>query len=364
MPVRLSPHWNAGDPGVARLEAFGRLMAGLAPWLALDGASAQEPAAQSENDAVSSQARQLYKWYLDAIPRAADPASPDYMAWDCGPQPLVDAAYLAHAFLRAPRALWEPLDRATRRRLVGEFQKLRRVKTAYNNWLLFAALIETFLHRAGARHDPFRIDLALRKTDEWYVGDGWHGDGPRFALDYYNGYVIHPMLLDITAHWAKHPSAGLATPELAAAALRRARRYAGHLERLISPEGAYPPVGRSLTYRLAVFQPLGQLALLDRLPDELAPAQVRCALTAVMRRMFSGDANFDENDFLQLGFAGCQPGIADVYTNTGSLYMTSLGFLPLGLPAGHPFWSDPPADWTSRKAWSGRPFPKDYAVQY
>ena len=32
--------------------------------------------------------------------------------------------------------------------------------------------------------------------------------------------------------------------------------------------------------------------------------------------------------------------VADWYTNNGSLYMTSLAFLPLGLPAAHPFWTD------------------------
>jgi len=49
--------------------------------------------------------------------------------------------------------------------------------------------------------------------------------------------------------------------------------------------------------------------------------------------------NFDKNGFLQLGFAGHQPQMADVYTNTGSLYLTSVVFLPLGLPANHTFWT-------------------------
>ena len=47
------------------------------------------------------------------------------------------------------------------------------------------------------------------------------------------------------------------------------------------------------------------------------------------------------------------------YTNNGSLYMTSLVFMPLGLPADHPFWKDAAEPWTSQKAWSGQPFPID-----
>jgi len=44
--------------------------------------------------------------------------------------------------------------------------------------------------------------------------------------------------------------------------------------------------------------------------------------------------------------------------------MATLSFLPLGLPANDPFWTDPAADWTSKKAWSGQPLKKDYKVDY
>lgn len=34
-------------------------------------------------------------------------------------------------------------------------------------------------------------------------------------------------------------------------------------------------------------------------------------------------------------------------------------FMPLGLPADHPFWTDPAEEWTQQRAWSGKPFPID-----
>jgi hypothetical protein len=77
--------------------------------------------------------------------------------------------------------------------------------------------------------------------------------------------------------------------------------------------------------------------------------------------MFTTDNNFNEKGFLSIGFCGSQNNIADWYTNNGSLYMTSLSFLPLALPASHPFWSDAAQPWTSVKAWSGKPFPKDHS---
>ena len=143
-------------------------------------------------------------------------------------------------------------------------------------------------------------------------------------------------------------------------ALRRTRKYSIVLERLISPEGTFPVFGRSIPYRMAAMQPLALTAWYRRLPEGLAPGQVRGALTDVMHRMFDGKENFNEAGFLTICFAGRQPNIADWYTNNGSLYMTSLAFLPLGLPATDPYWTDAALPRTAQKAWSGQPFPKDH----
>ncbi|WP_111316993.1 DUF2264 domain-containing protein [Algoriphagus chordae] len=48
--------------------------------------------------------------------------------------------------------------------------------------------------------------------------------------------------------------------------------------------------------------------------------------------------------------------------STGSLYLCTLGFLPLGLPATHSFWIDPAEDWTSKKIWIGVDVPRDHAM--
>ncbi len=34
-------------------------------------------------------------------------------------------------------------------------------------------------------------------------------------------------------------------------------------------------------------------------------------------------------------------------------------FMPLGLPADHPFWTDPAEPWTQKRAWSGGQIPID-----
>ena len=76
--------------------------------------------------------------------------------------------------------------------------------------------------------------------------------------------------------------------------------------------------------------------------------------------MFDHQNNYNEGGFLTIGFCGSQKNIADWYTNNGSLYMTSLAFMPLGLPATSPCWTDEAKPWTQVKAWNGQDFPKDH----
>lgn len=355
MLVEVSPTWDNRTQDVVYLEAFARLMSGIAPWISLP----------DDNTPEGKQRKQLREWALASCRNAVDPESPDYINWKAKgtSQILCDASYLAQAFIRAPKQLWEPLDQVTKDRYVEEFKGLRRYLIAYNNWILFPAMIETFLMTIGEEYDPFRIDMAMRKIEEWYEADGWYADGPHFAFDYYNGYAIQPMYLEIVQTLFEHKKGPRVNAERVALVTKRIQRYSHFLERMISPEGTFPVFGRSMTYRLAVFQPLMLLALQENLPKQLTEGQVRAGVTAAMKNMFAIEGNFDEKGYLRLGFAGHQPDIADYYTNNGSLYITSLVFLPLGLPADHSFWTSEPQDWTSRKAWSGKPFPKDYATQ-
>lgn len=351
MLVEVSPNWDGRDIKVTYMEAFGRLMAGIAPWLSLPDDDTPE----------CTQRKQLRQWALASYRNAVDPDSPDCLLWSGQGQALVDAAYVAESFLRAYDTLWAPLDDITKQRYIDAFKGLRKVDPPYTNWLLFSSTIESFLAKAGADCDEYRVNSAIRKVEEWYTGDGWYADGPVFAFDYYSSYVFHPMYLETLQamidsgrytriHYKKHYDR----------ALKRAQKFSIVLERLISPEGTFPVFGRSIPYRMAAMQPLALMAWHGRLPDGLTDGQVRAALTAVMHRMFDGKENFNEKGFLTIGFTGRQPNVADWYTNNGSLYMTSLAFLPLGLPATHPFWTDAPLAWTSQKAWGAQPFPKDH----
>lgn len=174
MIVEVSPTWDGRNKKVAYMECFGRLMAGIAPWLALPDDDTEE----------GKMRRQLREWALKSYANAVDPQSPDYLLWNGHSQALVDATYIAESFIRAYDQLWVPLDETTKQRYIKEFSSLRWVDPPYSNWLLFSSMVESFLAKVDAKYDKYRVNSALRKIEEWYVGDGWYSDGPSYAFDY------------------------------------------------------------------------------------------------------------------------------------------------------------------------------------
>jgi len=349
MPVEGHPS-SKDRPQYTHLEAIGRLLAGLAPWLELA-------------DDASPEAGQRSRWAAlarEAIDAATDPASPDFLNFSQGAQPLVDASFLAQAMLRAPTALWAKLDARIKRNVVAAMVSSRPIKAFENNWKLFATTVEVFLHRVGEKRDDQRLFEGLRKHRDWYVGDGLYGDGPEFHADYYNSFVIQPMLVEAL------DVVGAESPEwstLRDKSRERLTRYAAIQERSIAPDGTYPVIGRSIAYRCGAFQALAQAALRHLLPKDVTPPQARVALTGVIRRTLEAPGTFDDRGWLRIGLAGHQPGLGETYISTGSLYLCSVAFLPLGLSANDAFWSLPPAMTTWEKAWRGQDLPADKALK-
>lgn len=337
---------------VSYLEAVGRTICGIAPWLELGPDETEEG--------------KLRAHYIDLVVRGlkngVNPQSPDHLMFDNRhSQPLVDAAFLAEGILRAPTQIWNRLDQQTKDWLVNEWKVSRGIKPYECNWLLFASIVEAALLEFTGECDMERLMYGVNRfRNEWYKGDAWYGDGPDFHLDYYNSLVIHPMFTETLRVLKKHQLTGadfLPTQEA------RHGRLAAQLERMISPEGSYPVTGRSIVYRFGSFHALADAALLHILPNNVSPAQVRCALTAVIQRQLSQPRTFDSNGWLRIGYTGSQIRMSEDYINTGSLYLCTAAFLPLGLPAEDPFWAAPARDWTALKAWNGMDVGADHAIR-
>jgi hypothetical protein len=330
------------------LEAFGRTLSGIAPWLQAEGGDAEEIKLRN----------QYREWTLKAIANAVNPQAKDYMQWNGG-QPLVDASFVALGLIRSPW-LWEHLDEKVKLQVVDAMKITRSTVPVYSNWILFSGMIEAFFCKYDLGYDPVRVEYAVREfTQHWYVGDGMYSDGMEFHLDYYNSIVIHPNLstiLDVLNQKSKKYGAEQAREILTG------QRYAEILERLINTDGSFPATGRSIVYRGGLFTHLANVAYKKQLPAKLLPAQVRGALTALIQKTLGAPQTFNDAGWLNIGLYGKQPGLADFYITTGSLYICADIFLPLGLPDTDEFWSSPDAPWTSVKIWSGQDVPADHAL--
>lgn len=341
MPVEtISGATNPANARTTHLEALGRLLVGMAPWLELG------PDATAEGKLRDKYIRLM----ILAIDHGFNPQSPDYLNFVVTRQPLVDAAFFCQGILRAPKQIWGNLSEETRRNVLNALRQIRKIKPIESNWLLFSAMVEITLLELTGECNMEPVNYAMMRFKEWYKGDGWYGDGADLHMDYYNSYVIHPMLLDVLEVMQKHAKG---EDDFYQLEKKRFSRYAEQQERMISPDGAYPVVGRSIAYRFGAFHVLSQAALKELLPVSVTKAQVRCALTAVIKKHMSVEGNFDTRGWLTLGFAGHQPQIAERYISTGSLYLCTTVFAALGLSSTDEFWSAPFAEWTGKKIWTG-----------
>ena len=336
----------------AYLEAFARVFNGIAPWLEL-----------GPNESEEGRLREKYiDLTIQAISVAVNPKRNDYMFYNEPKQSLVDMALFAQGLLRSKNQIWLNLPMDVQAKIIDELKNSRLIAPYENHWLLYTSLIEATLLEFTGECDKERLVYAVHKfRDEWYIGDAIYNDGEDFALNFYNSIFIHPMLNDVLMVMRKY---ALADGEFLDVQLMRSSRLASQLERCISPNGTFPVVGRSMTYRTGVFHTLSQVALLRILPRNIEVAQVRSALTKVLRNLFEGNQNFSNGGWLITGLNGHQPDIAENDINTGSLYICCSVFLPLGLDSNDPFWSDEFAEWTSLKAWNGHVTSSDQPINF
>ena len=336
----------------AHLEAFARVFNGIAPWLELGPDSSEEGILRGKYLVLT----------VKAIGNAVNPSNNDYLFNIEPKQSLVDVALFAQGLLRSESQVWMNLSMEVQAKIIDIFKETRVIAPYENHWLLFTSIIEAALLEFTGECDRERLVYAVHKfRDELYVGDAIYANGDQYSFDYYNSLVIHPMLNDILAVMRKY---GLSEGEFLDVQLMRSSRHSAQLERMISPEGTYPLVGASLSYRCGVFHLLSQAALLKILPRNINPTQVRAALTKVLKRQFGNNNNFDSAGWLVVGLNGSQIDISENNINTGSLYMCCSIFLALGLDFNDQFWTAPASEWSSLKAWRGHPIKADQLIDF
>ncbi|RRQ78248.1 hypothetical protein CQW39_14455 [Streptomyces griseofuscus] len=306
---------TAYEPRVARLEATVRPLWGLAPFAAGGG----------RYDGWERIRR--------AVAAGTDPEHPGYWgepgAMD---QRLVEASVLGCTLALAPGELWEPLAEEERRRLAGWLRRAARAeRVPDNNWHLFPVMVELGLTAVGEPPEPGRTERALARVEDFYRGGGWYSDGPEGKpCDYYGPWALHLYSLLYTT------LAPDADPAVVARVRERAALFAGEFRHWFAADGAALPLGRSLTYRFAQCAFWGALA---HAGVEALPWGVLRGLWARNLRWWARRPMFAADGTLSVGYAYPNLFMSEQYNAAGSPYWAFKAFLPLALPAGHPFWT-------------------------
>ena len=334
---------SEGKP-FACIEAFARTLLGVSAFV----------------EGNVEEASSLAALALEAIDAATDPSSPDYMPFATPHQSLVEAGLISLALLHAPTSLWAKLPARVQHNVHNALSLTRSIPLRENNWVLFGCIVEAFMLKNNFPINEKRLNIGLERMQKWYLGDGTYGDGPNLHCDYYNSFIIHPMLNMILTVLMSNPKySGNAQLQLfQQQEQKRLTRYVEIQERMIAPDGTFVALGRSLTYRCGAFHALAHASLKRMLPSNIPPQQAKLALTRTIKRTLLGSPSvFCEHGFLMIGLSGQQPKLAENYINRGSVYMCCVAFLPLGLSAQDPFWQETidnesvKTSW--EKAWSG-----------
>ncbi|MGH8791946.1 MAG: DUF2264 domain-containing protein [Stackebrandtia sp.] len=267
---------------------------------------------------------------------------------DCVPplqgktQPTVEAANVAFALHVCRAQIWDRLDGGDQEQVVDWLEHHARLEVWPNNWVLFTAVVEAFLASVGVDTSRYRGDADVRLTESWHLGDGWHTDGSRRNVDYYNAWVIHPFL------WAWYDMVGARRdPDAAWRWRRRLADFCRTYAHFFGGNGAPVFAGRSLTYRTATLAPLWTAELAGVAP--LAPGATRRLASGTLK--YFVDAGVGAVGPPSLGWREAEylP-MTQTYSGPGSPYFAGIGFLGLALPPDNPVWTDVEAEQPSRDA--------------
>lgn len=322
----LQAHFTPGSAGIkcghtaaiypektAQLEAFARLLWGLAP-LWGGGASA----------GVFDQL------YLTGVINGTDPNHAAYWGGieDCD-QKLVETAPIGLALILAPDKLWEPLTAAQRDNLAAWLYQVNTVQCPDNNWNFFSVLVNLGLKNVGAPYDKDRVRTAIAHINRFYKGGGWYADGATRQVDYYIAFAMHFYgLIYARVMEAEDPAQSEQFKE-------RAMRFAQDFIYWFAEDGSALAFGRSQTYRFAqcCFWCACVFAGIEPFPMGVMKGIISRHLTWWLDHPI-----FDTGGVLSIGYAYPNLNMAEEYNAPGSPYWALKTFLVLALDDDHPFF--------------------------
>ena len=248
-------------------------------------------------------------------------------------QRSVEMAAIGFFIALLPEQAWQPLNIEEQENLVIWLASIQYKETSHNNWLFFTLIIQHALKTVG-RVDLVDLKLEQRFLDKltnWYLGDGWYGDGDIEAIDHYGGFALHYYSL-IYATKFEHQNDQLATLFKA-----RADAFAIPFSYWFADNGETLVQGRSLTYRFACCGFWAAYAISDN--TVFSPGQIK-GLWARHLRSWKDKPIFTQSGILTRGYSYPNLQICEVYNSPTSPYWAMKAFLPLMLADDADFWTN------------------------
>ena len=298
---------------VAGMEAFSRLLWGVAPLLA--GGQPPEEMAR----------------YVETIKRGVNPDHPDYWG-EISPevdQRVVEMAAYGVLLALNHQTLLADFSEDERQQLWRWLKQSETAVTPDNNWHFFPILVQVGFHRSGLPVNREVIARHFAAIEHYWLGDGWYSDGVDRPRDYYISMAFHfygllyARLMDD------------ADPQRCARLRDRASAFAPDFIHFFDDEGAAIAYGRSLTYRFAqaAFWSAAAFSGLEAFSPGVMKGIILRHLRWWMRQR-----PFDRDGILSVGYGYPNMAMAEEYNAPGSPYWALKTVLVLALGEESAFW--------------------------
>jgi hypothetical protein len=310
--VRLDGAAAHFDRAAADLEGFARPLWGLTP-LAAGGGSFDH-----------------WELYRRGLANGTDPEHPEYWGTvNSTDQRMVELAAIGFTMRLLPDKVWQPLSQQAKSNLAAYLKHARSFDYADNNWKFFRILVDLGLEECGVEFDRSLTEKYLEELDGFYLGDGWYRDGNVRRIDHYIPFAMHFYGL-IYAALAKGDD------KRVAAYKERASLFAKDIRHWFDEDGGTLAFGRSLTYRFACGGIWGALAFADL--EALPWGEIKGQYMRHLR-WWADKPIANRDGVLSVGYGYPNLFMSESYNSAGSPYWALKAFLPLALPADHPFWT-------------------------
>ena len=276
----------------AHMEAFSRMLWGLAPLWSQEGGEEYLPL------------------FRQGLVCGTDPDHPAYWGavadYD---QKIVEMAAIALTLLLCGERL--KLSQTEARNLHRWLAGVEGRALPQNNWLFFRVLVQAAFRRMGWPWDREQLEADLSRLEDWYLGDGWYCDGQPSQIDYYIPFGMHYCGLIYARFMAQED------PVSSQRFRERAARFAPDFLYWFEDGGRAVPFGRSLTYRFgqcAFFSALA-FAGVEALPWGVLKSRVLGSL-----RDWFAQPIFSPEGLLTVGYGYPNLCMSEHYNAPGSPY--------------------------------------------